>query len=401
MAARKVTTVTEENVPEDAEYTTVIDDSDELIDEQESLDALDGMIAEFSGAADTVVNVYRQGEGKNLSFLFRTSPAEMTGGEIMERCRDNFGTGDYRVHIRKGRRLVKNAPFSVEAMTVKETPGQQAPAMGIAEIIAIMQSSNDRMSLMFTESMRAMAEAFKGREQPSFDPVAMQTSLIQSLAALKGMTDKPETNQKDPVEMLVQGITLARELGPKDGDTNTSDILLEALKQFAPAIAGATHAMQARQPGTPANPALAGPRDPAAAADAQREHDMNLRNIWMKQQLGFLVKQAENGKDPSLYAEVLLDQLGPVVVLDFIQKDDALAQLAKINPGVAGQRIWFEKLRDAILELTRDDPTGETEVTGDFIPANGQGNYSAISDADDARHAASDSGRSGGDAPDA
>jgi hypothetical protein len=131
----------------------------------------------------------------------------------------------------------------------------------------------------------------------------------------------------------------------------------------------------------PGNGAQLGPPlDGQAAADAEKETEVGMRNIMLRQQLGFLVKQAENGKSPDLYAELLLDQLGEAVVLDFVGKDDALETLAGINPGVQGQRIWFEALREAILELTRPDPAGDTITEGEYIP--GANSSDAISDAD-------------------
>jgi len=395
MTARKTTTVVEENAPEDGEYTEVLD-ADQ--DEEARLDALDGMIAEFSGAADTVVNVYRQGEGKNLSFLFRTNPDEMTGGEIMERCRDNYGTGDFRVHIRKGSRLVKNAPFSVEAKKEPDPASVQANSgMDITAVMAMMQENNNRTMQMFSETMKAVAG--QNNNAPVFDPVAAQASLMQQLAALKQMSE-PKDDSKSAVTMLIQGIELASKLAPKDGETNSTDVLLEGIKQFAPAIASMANMPRAPAPGTGAQ--IGPPLDAQAAADAEREKNMGIRNMVLRQQLGFLVKQAESGKNPDLYAELLLDQLGEVVVLDFIAKPDALDQLGTINPGVMGQRVWFEQLRAAILELTGPDPAGETEVEGELIPASQpEAADDAISNAAIDGDATSDPVGDGGNAPNA
>lgn len=400
MPRRRTTTVTEESEPE----TPILDEIIEAPDETEEarLTALDGMISEFTGAADVVVNVYRQGDGKNLSFLFRTTPEELTGGEIMERCRDGYGTGDYRIHIRSGSRLVKNAPFSVEKQQVPD-PALAAPAqqgLGIAEVIAMMQSSNDKMAVMFSETMRAMGEAMKSNQPPAFNPAEMQTSLIQSLAALKNMTEKPDTPPTDPVAMLIQGITLAKELNPREGETNSSDLLLEGIKQFAPAIAQATQ-LGAAKLAAPGNGGMlpGPPADGQTAADAQKEKEVGLRNMMLRQQLNFLIKQAENGKNPDLYAELLLDQLGETVVLDFIGKDDALETLGKVNPGVMGQRIWFEALKAAILELTAPDDAGDTGLEGELLPA--EPITDAIPHADDNGDVTGDPVGASGDTPNA
>lgn len=395
MATRRTTTVEETEGPEEAEFTEVLDD-DGIAEAQ--LDALDGMIAEFSGAADTVVNVYRQGEGKNLSFLFRTNPDEMTGGEIMERCRDNYGTGDYRVHIRKGARLVKNAPFSVEAKKESEKV-EQNNGLDMASVLAIMEQNNARTMQMFSETMRAFAE--RQNSGPAFDPVAAQASLMQQLVALKGLSE-PKDTSKGAIEMFIQGISLAKDLGPRDGETNTSDILLKALETFGGPLVEAAGKM--RELGAPVNGQAAPGPDGQAAADAQREKEMGIRNMMLKQQLGFLVQNAAAGKNPELYAELLLDQLGEKTVLDFVAQPDALQKLVAINPDVQTHSQWFEALRAAILELTgRAGDTDHNEapfsVQGVIIPGIDQSN--AIPNGDDEGNVTGTSAGGGGDAPDA
>jgi len=401
MATRKTTTVTEENAASDDDGVTTIYESD---DDIQALDALEGMVAEFAGAQGTVVNIYRQGEGKNLSFLFRTNPDEMTGGEIMERCRDNYGTGDYRVHIRDGARIVKNAPFSVEAK--KEPDPAQAAGNSNMELITIMQSSNQNMMAMFQTTMAAFAEAFKGNQNqtPAIDPVAMQQSMIQSVAALKSMSE-PKDESKSAVDMFVQGITLAKDLSPKDGETNSSDILVKALEMFGGPMAEMAKANLPGQsvPGLPApetapNP-MAPPQptgDPQADADAKREYEMGIQKIVLKQQLQFLLRQAAANKDPELYAELLLDQAGEERVLAFVGQENAIDQLISLNGEVQNYRGWFEQLREAILELTAPDDASENGITGEVIPA-GQSN--AIPDTDNAGHVSVDSGGAGGDTP--
>lgn len=389
MAKQRTTTVTEEDVPEEAEYIEVIDGEE---DEDQQLDALEGMISEFAGAADAVVNVYRQGEGKNMSFLFRTNPGEMTGGEIMERCRDRFGTGDYRIHIRKGPRLVANKPFSVEAE--KEDVKEEAKSNGLDMLafITMMQENNKQTMTMFTEAMKAFAGS--QNNAPTFDPVAAQASLMQQLAALKQMSE-PKDQSKDAVAMLIQGLTLAKELGPKDGDTNSSDILLEGIRQFAPALVQGAQAMKDRAPG---NAALAPPGDPQSVADAAKEREMGMRQMMLRQQLGFLVKNAADGKNPELYAELLLDQLGEKIVLEFVGQPDALEKLVAINADVATYSQWFEALRNSILELT-----GDTGDTGVIIPqptipddAPGDAPLDAISDDDNQGNVTGDPTGGGG-----
>lgn len=215
--------------------------------------------------------------------------------------------------------------------------------------ITMMENNNRQTMQMFSETMKAFASS--QNSAPQFDPVAAQASLMQQLVSLKGLAE-PKDESKGAIEMFVQGISLAKELGGSSGETNTSDILLEALKTFGQPLAEAAQQMKANPP--PGNGALPPPGDPQAADDAAREREMGIRQAMIRQQLGFLVQNAAAGKNAELYAELLLDQLGEKTVLEFVAKPDAMEKLIAINADVATYRGWFDALRFHILELTGD-----------------------------------------------
>lgn len=404
---RKTTTVIEDTTMPtvDGDGVTVLEATPD-IDADQELDALEGMISEFCGSSDAVVNVYRQGKGKNLAFLFRTSPDEMSGGELMEKVRDNYGTGTYRVHIRKGTRIVHNRPFEVETRgpdpAATYTPGQHDNALGTAELLAIMQQQADRTMQMFTQTMQSFSEALKGRDAPAFNPAEMQSTLIQSLAALKQMTE-PTESTGDAVKMLIQGLTLAKDLQPKEGETNTSDILLKALDTFGPTIAAASGralppALGGPTPGAPgASGAAAAAADPQVAKDAEAERQKGMQSAAMRQQLAWLIKQAAAGKNPDLYAELLLDQVGEAVVLDFIGKPDAMDKLIALDGNVSLYRPWFDSLKNCIHDLTRPEVKGDTGQQGVFVSG---AQPHAVQYPAESGHATGDSVGPRGDTPD-
>jgi len=404
--ARKTTTVVEENAGADDPITTLFESDEETPDEL----AIEGLISEFTGGDNISVNVYRQGEGaNNIAFLFKTTPQEMTGGDIMERVRDKFGSGDYRVHFRDKERIVANRGFSVEAPTVPEAP---TPGNSNMEMMTMMQGFLSSQQAMFGQTMQAFAEAFKGggNNQQTFDPIAAQASLMQQLVALKGLSE-PKDDSKSAVDMFVQGISLAKDLNPKDGDTNSSDIVLKALEVFGGPIAeaaktGTLLAQANRQdvaPGGTQPPNSAQPPTPTgdatADADAQKEYEMGLQKMMLVQQLNWLVKQATANKDPELYAELLLDQVGEEKVLQFVGQENALDQLTALSPEVGNHREWFESLRAAILDLTAPDVPSENEgIEGELIPAE---KPDAIPSTNDNGHPGVDTGGTGGDTPNA
>ena len=410
MPTKKVTTV--EEVDETGPETPSV--FDQIIAKgEDSISATDALIDEMRGTDDAVLNVYRDGVGRGkFAFLFALSPEDITARDVYEKCRDEYGGGTYRMHIRDAERIVHNVPFTVEVKKEPEKADAQPPGLGMTEVIAMMTASNDRTAQMFTESMKAMAEAFKGQQnnQPAFDPVAMQASMLQSVAALKQMTEKPDTNEKGAVDMFIQGITLAKDLSPKDGETNSSDILVKALEMFGGPMVEAAKNMPTMMPGLPPPnqpPNLMAPPQPTGDAqvdaDAKREYEMGLQKMVLNQQLNFLLRQAQTNKDPELYAELLLDQAGEEKVLAFVGQENAIEQLIALNGEVANHRQWFEALRRAILELTAPDGAGENDDNGAVNAAYNEvvTPPDAISDTDNAGVIADDSGGHGGDTPNA
>lgn len=381
MPTRKVITETIENETETPEVIEI----DEIEEAAES--ALDGMLAEFSGADDVSVNVYRQGEGKNISFLFKTLPEDMNGGDIMERCRDQFGTGDYRLHVRKGSRILANRSFSVEA---PKAVAPTAPRDSSGDIVALITAQMANQQQMFLGAMTAMAEAFKGGNNnapPPIDPVAQQNSILAGIVTMKELA---ETGQKGPdaVTMLIKGMELAGNMAPKSGDTNFNDIALKAIEAF-PALAAVTGQQKGPAPqpvpGQIMRPVTVNPGQPskipptghapqpspaptpetAPAKDKETEAFI----LQARANLQWLCRLAQADKDPGLYAEVILDQMGPETVLEFIGHDNALQQLAQIEPMVDVYRGWFLRLKDAILELTAEENEAETAPEGELIAA--------------------------------
>lgn len=368
MARKTVTTIEDETPPETApgiEAYSYIDDDDQSVAAES---ALEGLLSEFSGSGDAIVNVYRQIDGaNNIAFLFKTTPTEMRGGEIMEKLRDSYGSGDYRVHVREGHRIVGNKGFSVEAAAV-------------AEVAAVKDNSSDMMAMMMAQMNNQQAlmitaiEAFGNRTPPATpDPAAQQLAMVQILATLKEIaTPATPQNADDGVERLIQGITLAQKLGKGDGETNTSDILMEGLRQFAPAIAQATTQGLAAQgvPGAPGAPQLA----PPPQGEPTPEQAAMFQQTLLRTQLKFLVKNAQEGRNPELYAELLLDQVGEEKLLEFIGAPDAMDKLIALVPEVETVRPWFERMRVVILELTAPENADHNEGSeGEFIPGTPMG----------------------------
>jgi len=114
----------------------------------------------------------------------------------------------------------------------------------------------------------------------------------------------------------------------------------------------------------------------AEAAEIVNPEDPPMLKLlnWIKQQTALLCYQAARGKDPQLYADLFLDNIPQGVSLDTIyeqmEKPDAIAKLAEVNPNVLKFPEWMEAFRQAVLAgliETPDEaqPAGSVEETGE------------------------------------
>lgn len=402
------------------EITTPTEGAETIIEDEDTPEdlALAGFLSEIRGSGqDTIANVYRaSGKGRRLAFMFAFSPDEMTGGELMEKIRDEYGHGDYRVHVRDDNALIANRPITIAEKVVKDEPTQkEVNQFGPTELIAMMTKQNESMQTMFMGVMQSMAEAFRGNNANApapVDPVAQQAAIISGIAQMKEIADSGSKGP-DAMAMLLKGLELAKDFAPKTGETNMADIATKFIEAFpilsqagsrgGAAPTGQPHPMVPRpvpghpiQPGpvprgavptdkplppktgappqaTP-QPTVFRPTEQPAPEPAPATEDQEAAAFMAQAQanLKWLCLQARANRNPELYAEVVLDQMGEEAVLGFIGQENALNLLAQVEPEVGLYPGWFESLRNAILLMTREEtapddqePTGADDVDDD------------------------------------
>lgn len=350
-------------------------------DERDEISAADALIAEVRGTEDATVNVYRVGSGKGKeAFLFSYPADDVVARDIMERCQDEFDGGNFKMVIRDAEKIVRSARFSVEVP--KERPQiEKKDGLGTMELLTIMQGQQNQMMQMFQTTMTSFAEAFKGGR----DNQTSIKDIVESVAAMHALAPQaPKDDGSKYVEMLIQGMSLANEFGNR-GDTNTNDILLKAL-DYLPGLADVGKQIQTMQSarnasGRPPQSQPQTPNDPEVAESVQREHEQGRQKAMWAMNVNMLLQWAKQGRDPSLYAELIIDQVGEEKVIEFIHRPDALEFLASFNGEVMTYRHWFEALKNELIAtLTDDDDSANTDgAAGTVI----EGQSSAISDADD------------------
>jgi hypothetical protein len=266
----------------------------------------------------------------------------------LDAIRSTFGGGTYRITGRDA----QNQYTTSKQVTILDLPKPPAVLNGGEYLARGERSSSEALTILtkMFESQSAMLSAVLSRPPAVVPPgpSAMElVSLIKALSPDKG---------SDPVKTLLDGLKLGRELGGSS-ETGMMDVALKGFEALQPLLAAQAQAHPAPVAQAPAAPRLPHPSPPINPAPPQKtEAEMDLLNKlnWLKATAASLCMQASKNKDPELYAEVMMDNLPPFVteeeIYERMSAPDAVAQLAKVHPGVAQYAEWFTRFRQAVLD---------------------------------------------------
>jgi hypothetical protein len=327
----------------------------------ELADDLQTLMSELAGSSSSKVTVYRYVRGQQLAYVFACSPDAFS----LDVLRDKYNGGDFRLFISKDGVLWKNRAVSVEP---KQTAGASEPApTQSAELGAVMREGFAKQAAMMAEALRAIAMPAPAPVSPfaGIDIPAAITAVSALLATLRPPPAPPPIQQNGgtdkAIDMLLKGIDLARELKSEsggDGETSMLSILREFIK--SPMLAQAV-SVAAQPPAAPVRPALARPpQAPPVQQPAQSFASATPAappmNMLLTQYLGMLVKKAEEGSDPVLYADLVLDSLDEETLRALLVRPPSAvdALIADFAP-VAQHRDWFQQLIDAIVAALASD----------------------------------------------
>lgn len=329
--------------------------------------------------SDAKVNVYRSSTAKGNkggAFLFSCSPDEFT----LEKLRDEYGGGDYRIHVRANGSIIANRLVSVEEP--KKLPVSVAPQIQSAEMMQPISELTRAMMVGFENMGKLIIQAQPKQES--------RADMLKELLLYKELfgSSKSEIN---PLDFVKQGIELAKDLRPSDKEAGTMDVMMQLLDTFGKPIAEAvsnaqtlhrqalSNAPTSFQPPVQVSnaPALMAPI-PDNQAQLTSDQDKQIMDA-MKGYLNFLIAQAQAGNDVYTYAGMVLDQAPPEQIDSFIDRPDWLEYLANFEPAVKDHEAWFSQLRDAIKELLTMPPEDDINTsisTGGLQNALGNSNDS-------------------------
>ncbi len=331
------------------------------------VDALSEMLASLQGATNSRITVYRVVKNQPQSYVFECDPASFS----LDDLRDKHRGGEFRLYVTKDGRLFKNMRVVVEPKQIE--PASQNGS-GLNDVLAVMRDGFAAQAAAMREALaasRPVQSPFAGMDIP-----AVITAIAGAVSALRPPAPpvvQGESTSK-AIDMFMQGLQLARELREDSapGDNSIGGMLRDVLKSpiMAAAVQSAVQTQAQPQPARLPNPAAVTPQ-PAPVSHAKPSDQpapQQEGNQVLAYYLGFLVGKAKIGSDPSLYAELVLDNVPDAQLTPMLGRGDALIDdLIAIHPPVADHRAWFVALLKEINELLSQDVPEETntESSGD------------------------------------
>lgn len=326
----------------------------EVQDVSEGIDEYAELFAGLDGDSEEKVLLYRIATGsQKQGLLCRLDP-----GTSVEDIKPRFGGGDYVIKRLRSGMIMRSVRLFVEGEPVIERiappPAQAAPQAPALDVAALLQG--------LQESNRNMLQGIMAAIQPQ----QSKGDMLRDLMTMKELFAPQQQQQANPMDMFIKGMEMAKELRPPGGgETSGMDVVLEAVKGFAPAISDITQRMSAGQLHQAPQP------QQVMLPPPQPEQPIQDETAMLKMYLAMLVQHAKNGKDPSLYADLIADNMTDAQISELLENPDLIGKLGAMNAGVLENRAWFESLiaeLKTIMGLT--EPELRATVIGTATPEN-------------------------------
>mgnify|MGYP003393900403 CR=1 FL=1 len=307
-----------------------------------------------SGDPRSTLGIYRALPNRKEQYLCKLGADEFDP----ELIKGRFGGGEFIIKaydenskIRLNQRLAIEGEAIIE-VTPKSSPAQLSsapPALDMHALVSLMAESNRQM-------ISGLAQILTPQQNSS------RHDMLQEMLQMKELFSAAQPQQPivDPVSMLLKGLELAQTLSPKiGGETSGMDVLLESIKSFAPAITTVITPQATEQrravPAAPQKNNVGQLTQSALNAPEKIIGNEGNEEMMFKYYIGLLVGFAAQGKDATLYADMIADNLPEEKLLEIAKNPNIIDDLAKIHPGVLEHRAWFEAVVSElrlILDLT-------------------------------------------------
>lgn len=333
------------------------------------------VLAELGASDDAVVNIYRTipgRDGRGGEYVDTVHPSMFS----LSWLRDTYGPGTYRVHVRSGGKLIGNRavkiaePRGLAPVHGMPTVPIQAGADKLEKLVETMNSGFQHISTILAQALSQMAQR---------PPEKTTLEMLQEMKMMREIFAPPAQALVglDPLksfELFKQGIEFAKEILPREGEPTPTEILMDAVKTFGPAIVDAVKHQQQLSMSTPATPT---PHVETAAQSLpppkQEDENVMLIKFYLQQ----LIKLASENRDPGLYAELIYDQAPADLLRQIVELPDPVQYLAAFNADVLQHRVWFEELASALKDLINSENAAMLAETSAMEGVNAVGGSAA------------------------
>lgn len=363
---------------------------------------LTDFLAELTDSSSAQVTIYRDVKGRATgAYLFRCTPGEFSVSDVMDKLRDEYGGGSFRVGVWANGQRLKNTLIEVEPpikssfdFLNKNQPQQQPQQSNdLAAMLMQIQDSNRASQDMMRESMmqmqqentRTLLELFKSNAQGSSEKTST-AEMLQLLTIARQLSAPNEIAQgpEKMLEMFFEGMKQGREMATDSG--GEKNILQTALETFGPAIAelagkvGQQQPQQMlmpqrqnmpqrelqKQPPPPLQNPIEGQPLPVPESPPMGEVDSAI--VAAQPYIVMLVNAARQDADPEVYANLLMDQIPAQGLREYLENDLNFSMLLGYFPPEANAELrpWFDTLREMALELLHSEVenAGDTNADG-------------------------------------
>lgn len=269
---------------------------------------------------DSEIKVYKQSDlgGKSsMSYIASFPVDKYSVSELQEFLRQNYGGGDYRIHVRQGGKVRANKLLSIESPKVAPVPGV-SPIGEASNILATVLERMEKQNQMILQLVQ-------GNQQPQ----QSRMDMLNEMLLFKQLFDNGNSGgnafqqMRDMMGFLSEmGVTINGQAQEKD-EPGFADLL----DKFSPVIAAAMSQPQ---------------------QTARKPDPMFAQKMMLKSGLAQLMRAAAKNSARETYAEMLLDQLDENVVREFITDPGAFEKVIKIEPKAAHYRAWFLDLAEHV-----------------------------------------------------
>ena len=352
--------------------------NDQETEEQELLQEL--------GADERVVDIYakiyqQERNNRNLTWLFDCTMADFP---ILERLRDQYGSGSYQARIYKNKKLYRQVRWQIKTPSTQNQP----VAPGETAVNAAINQQGQLMGELVSIVHQMKQAPAPVVNQNPMDPTAMVQMFTAMMGAMQQMIPPPP-KVESPLALMAQVVNMMKDIQSDGKEKGMFDIVSDFLKSplLSQAVeqsqkqASQMYSRQAIAPApkpsgfatnAPSNSSPSMMRVPAPTTESEHHNlssnpyegsnydpspnyapqeapqEISPDEMQFRSQLELLVNAAQRGADPDLYADLIEDQIPREMIDQFLMVPNPLEVLANYHPGVSQYADWFKRLLNSL-----------------------------------------------------